>query len=170
MRPYATVTFAASAATALIAAGCLNDTSEPEADPSELVQSSPSTSEVDGPAPSESPEAEVAVNEAAGDIEFLLEHVPDGEHGVEVSVSFDLQGPLHRNEGNTARAVKEAVDEHLDYDVVVVRAYSASSGDPRIEAWYRPEDISEMDLSAPDESEAFAHCGSCNFIGQNSGT
>ena len=105
------------------------------------------------------------------DLEFTIDHAPEGEHGLEVSVSFNLQGGMEGDEGNVARAASHAVSEHPDYDLIIVRGYSDSTvlaeGAQMIDAWFKPENIEKIDLDHPDQADVYEHCYSCFDLGQN---
>lgn len=177
---------AALAVVGLLAAGCSAEepgsqperaetTEAPEADTAPTTASAEAESEA-----TESDEADtvrvpsqaesfVALSETA----FTVDHAPNGEHGLEVSVSFNVHRQAINNEGNVIRAISHAVDEHPDYDLIVVRGYSdteMTDGDARlIDAWYKPEHVEQMDLEEPDAERAYDHCYSCTVNAQYQG-
>lgn len=167
---------AALAVVGLLAAGCSSDVSEtPEADTAPTTPSAETESE----AP-ERDEAETAIGPSQAEsfvtlpeTAFTVDHAPNGQHGLEVSVSFNVHRQAINNEGNVIRGISHAVDEHPDYDLIVVRGYSdaeMTDGDSRlIEAWYKPEHVEKMDLENPDAERAYDHCYSCTVNVQYQG-
>lgn len=168
---------AATAALAvLLASACGTGDSEPdagtssEADATEEVADSASE-------PSESAEAgggeitsaDYDQHDGSG-VDFEVDYSPISDHGLEVIVDFNLQGSVERNKGNVVRAVSHAMDEHPDYDLIIVRGNSdgsdySSTGATLIEAWYMPENVDDLDLENPDQPGAYEHCYSCNVVG-----
>lgn len=107
------------------------------------------------------------------DIDFTVDHVADAQHGVEVAVSFNVHRQAVNNDENVIRAISHAVGQHPDYDLIIVRGYSdAEMTDGKtqlIEAWYKPENVKNIDLENPQGQTAYEHCYSCSVNGQHRG-
>lgn len=104
---------------------------------------------------------------------FTVDHTADGRHGLEVAVSFNVHRQAVNNEANVIRAVSHAVEAHPDYDLIIVRGYSdaeMTDGDTQlIDAWYKPENVENMDLENPEAEGAYDHCYSCAVNGHPRG-
>lgn len=102
-----------------------------------------------------------------------MDHVADAQHGVEVAVSFNVHRQAVNNDENVIHAISYAVDQHPDYDLIIVRGYSdAEMTDGKtqlIEAWYKPENVKNIDLENPQGQTAYEHCYSCSVNGQHRG-
>lgn len=101
---------------------------------------------------------------------FTVDHAADGRHGLEVSVSFNVHRQAINNEGNVIRAISLAAAQYPDYDLIVVRGYSdaeMTDGNMQlIDAWYKPENVAQIDLDNPDEESAYEDCYSCSVHGR----
>lgn len=99
------------------------------------------------------------------DREFDIDHAPEGEHGLEVSVSFTLKDSDRDNKDMVTTGIARAVEAHPEYDLIVVRAHREDD-DPRevapsIEAWFMPEHVGDIDLENPEESQPYENCYTC---------
>lgn len=67
----------------------------------------------------------------------------------------------------------QAIEKHPDYDLIVVRGYTPNDpyGEeaPAIEAWYKPENIEQIDLEPFEEAQVSEHCYSCVVYGEQKG-
>lgn len=120
----------------------------------------------------ESADAAVSETEPAA---LTVDHTPKGTHGYEVNVSFDLRDDAESEQTrvDTTNALAAAVDQHPDFDLIVVNGWTETDltlpPEPvtAVSAWYEPVDIAQIDLENPATANPFDSCYSCYLNGSN---